>query len=93
MIDAACFPGSSGSPVFIFNEGGYRDKKGTMHLGASRLLLLGVLYAGPQYTVEGEIKIINMPVSQKPIAISTIPNNLGLVLKVERILELEELFK
>ena len=23
MIDAACFPGSSGSPVFIFNEGGY----------------------------------------------------------------------
>ena len=28
MIDAACFPGSSGSPVLIFNENGYKDKKG-----------------------------------------------------------------
>jgi len=93
LIDAACFPGSSGSPVFIFNEGGHRDKKGNMYIGASRVLLLGVLYAGPQHTVEGEIKIIDMPVSQKPIAISTVPNNLGLILKAERILELEGLFK
>lgn len=93
LIDAACFPGSSGSPVFIFNEGGYRDKNGNMYIGASRVLLLGVLYAGPQYTVEGEIKIIDVPVSQKPIVFSTVPNNLGLILKAERILELEELFK
>jgi len=55
--------------------------------------LLGVLYAGPQYTVEGEIKIIDVPVSQKAIVFSTVPNNLGLILKAERILELEELFK
>ncbi|MEA3313418.1 MAG: serine protease [Caldisericota bacterium] len=93
LIDAACFPGSSGSPVFIFNEGGYRDKNGNMYIGASRVLLLGVLYAGPQHTVEGEIKIIDVPVSQKPIVFSTVPNNLGLILKAERILELEELFK
>lgn len=93
LIDAACFPGSSGSPVFIFNEGGYRDKNGNMYIGVSRVLLLGVLYAGPQYTVEGEIKIIDVPVSQKPIVFSAVPNNLGLILKAERILELEELFK
>jgi len=37
MIDAACFPGSSGSPVFIFNEGSYRDKRGNMYMGASRV--------------------------------------------------------
>ncbi|AWK52158.1 serine protease [Clostridium beijerinckii] len=92
MIDAACFPGSSGSPVFILNEGGYRDKKGNMYMGKNRILLLGTLYAGPQHTAEGEVRIINVPTVQKPISISNIPNNLGLVIKSERIKELENLF-
>lgn len=93
MIDAACFPGSSGSPVFVFNEGGYRDKRGNMYMGASRVILLGTLYAGPQHTAEGDIQIINVPTAQRPIAISKIPNNLGLVIKAERIIELENLFR
>ena len=93
MIDAACFPGSSGSPVFIFNEGGYRDKRGNMYMGASRVILLGVLYAGPQHTARGDIQIVNVPTGQRPITISKIPNNLGLIIKAERILELENLFK
>lgn len=93
MIDAACFPGSSGSPVFIFNEGGYMDKRGTMFMGASRVILLGVLYAGPQHTAQGDIQIINVPTVDRPIAISRIPNNLGLIIKSERILELENLFR
>ena len=92
MIDAACFPGSSGSPVFVFNQGGYRDKKGNTYMGRSRLILLGALCAGPQHTATGEIKVINVPTSQKAISISSIPNNLGLVIKSERIKELEMLF-
>ncbi|MDF1612614.1 S1 family peptidase [Stygiobacter electus] len=92
MIDVACFPGSSGSPVFILNEGGYRDKKGNTYMGRSRVFLLGTLYAGPQHIATGEIKIINVPIAQKPIAISSIPNNLGLVIKSERIKELENLY-
>lgn len=92
MIDAACFPGSSGSPVFVFNEGGYTDKKGNTYMGRSRIILLGALYAGPQHTATGEIKVINVPTSQKAISISSIPNNLGLVIKSERIKELEMLF-
>jgi len=92
MIDAACFPGSSGSPVFIFNEGGYRDKRGNIFMGASRIILIGILYAGPQHTTEGEIIIVNVPTSQKPIALSNIPINLGIVIKSERIKELEEIF-
>ncbi|MGM9509713.1 S1 family peptidase [Larkinella sp. GY13] len=93
MIDAACFPGSSGSPVFIYNEGGYRDKRGNMYMGASRVILLGALYAGPQHTAQGDIQIVNVPTGQRPIALSRIPNNLGLVIKAERITELEQLFK
>lgn len=92
MIDAACFPGSSGSPVFLLNEGGYRDKKGNTYLGATRIYILGTLYAGPQHTATGEVKIINIPTTQKPVAVSSIPNNLGLIIKSSRIKELEDLF-
>lgn len=92
MIDAACFPGSSGSPVFILNENGYSDKSGNTYLGAKRILLMGTLYAGPQSIATGEIKIVDVPTSQKPIAISAIPNNLGLVIKSSRIKEIEGLF-
>lgn len=81
IIDAACFPGSSGSPVFLFNEGGYVDKQGSTNLGGTRIKLLGILYAGPQHTASGEIKIVNVPTSNKPIAITGIPNNIGIVIK------------
>ncbi len=92
LIDAACFPGSSGSPVFIFNDTGYKDKNGNVFFGNTRILLLGTLYAIYQHTTEGEVKIIEVPTQLKPIVSSNIPNNLGLVIKAERILELESLF-
>lgn len=81
MIDAACFPGSSGSPVFLYNPSNYIDKKGNINMGSLRIKLLGILYAGPQHTATGEIKVINVPTAQQPIAISRIPNNLGLIIK------------
>jgi hypothetical protein len=88
LIDAACFPGSSGSPVFLLNEGAYVTKSG-LNLGGGRLKLLGVLYAGPQHTVEGQIKIVTVPTVDKPVAFSTIPNNLGMVIRSSAIAELE----
>jgi hypothetical protein len=88
MIDAACFPGSSGSPVFILNEGVYRTKNTPLSAG-NRIIFLGVLYAGPQHNAKGEIEIVDVPTVQKQITISRIPNNLGLIIKSERILELE----
>ena len=53
VIDCACFPGSSGSPVLIFNQGGYTDAKGNTHMGATRVILMGVLFAGPQHVAQG----------------------------------------
>lgn len=91
MIDIAAFPGSSGSPVLIFNENGYSDRKGNTYMGTSRIILLGILFAGPQMTTTGEI--VMSPNLQRPISVSKIPNNLGLVIKSERILELEKLFE
>jgi hypothetical protein len=43
LVDAAVFPGSSGSPVFICNEGTYAEDNSLFFGG--RLLFIGVLYA------------------------------------------------
>jgi len=92
LIDAACFPGSSGSPVFLFNQGGYSTKSGGMTIGPSRIKLLGALYAGPQHTVSGEIKVIQVPTQNVPIPVSSIPNNLGMVIKAFQLDAFEEYF-
>ena len=84
MIDATCFPGSSGSAVFLANIGSYVDASGVLCAG-TRIALLGTLYAGPQHTATGEIKIIEVPTDTKPISVSTIPNNLGLVIHVSEL--------
>ena len=84
MIDAACFPGSSGSPVFLLNMGGYDTRQGYI-IGNTRLKLLGILYAGPQHTATGEVRIINVPTTQQVVSFSTIPNNLGLIIKAHKL--------
>lgn len=86
LIDAACFPGSSGSPVMILNQGGYTDKKGNLMWGTARVMLLGVLYAGPQHTAEGSISFAALPRAH-----TNIPNNLGLVIKSSRLMDFKAL--
>ncbi|MEG2077489.1 serine protease [Chryseobacterium sp.] len=88
LIDAACFPGSSGSPVFLLYEGAFTDRKGNL-LGGVKFHLLGTLYAGPQHTAKGEIVIT--PISKLPTIMTSVPNNLGFIIKSSRILELESL--
>ena len=82
LIDAACFPGSSGSPVMLFDIGAFQDRTG-MNVGSSRVKLLGVLYAGPQHTVEGEVMVVNVPTQQRAVSLAGIPNNLGICIKAE----------
>lgn len=91
VIDCACFPGSSGSPVLIFDQGGYMDARGNLNLGGSRIMLLGALFAGPQHVAEGEIQTINVSLLQVPISLSKIPNNLGFVIKAQKILDFKPL--
>ena len=87
LIDAACYPGSSGSPVLIVNQGSYRTREG-IAIG-SRALFLGVLYASPRYTIEGEITVVEIPTQNVPIAKSSIPSNLGHVIRASKILDFE----
>jgi len=92
LIDAACFPGSSGSPVFLANLGTYYDKKGNTVV-ATRIGLLGILYAGPQHTAQGDVHIVPVPTSQKAISVSSIPNNLGIVIQSSMLKDFEPLIK
>ena len=91
LIDAACYHGSSGSPVILLNNGSYTNKYGKTYLGASRVYLLGILSQGPLETIYGEIEVKDHPEMKSPIQAKVkIPTNLGLVIKSARILELEE---
>lgn len=84
----ACYPGSSGSPVFIVNQGAYVTPRG-ITVG-SRVYFLGILYGGPQFNAVGNVQFGNLP--NIPRAITSIPMNLGIMIKSERILEFEEFF-
>ena len=90
LTDIASFPGSSGSPVFLANIGGYVDNKGNTHMGTHRIRLLGVHYAGIMYTALGEIKIITAPTANIPVPVTQIPNNIGLAINSKEILGLEK---
>ncbi|MGX3065578.1 hypothetical protein [Ursidibacter arcticus] len=87
LIDAACFPGSSGSPVFLANLGSFTSKDGRL-MGGFRIALLGTLYAGPQHTAKGDI--IFSPIPQ---ALTSIPNNLGLVIRYDALNDFEPILK
>lgn len=93
LTDIASFPGSSGSPVFLANIGGYTDKKGNTYMGEHRIYLLGVHYAGAMHTTAGELRIITAPNGNTPIPVTQIPNNIGVAINSKEILELEKEFK
>jgi hypothetical protein len=86
LIDAACFPGSSGSPVLLYNNGAFRDGKSNSLKAGTRVKLLGILYAGPQHTTIGEIHEINS-FNKRNVSIAKMPNNLGIVIKSEVLLD------
>jgi len=63
-VDIACFPGSSGSPIVLYNAGMYASKTGATRVG-SRLNLIGILYAGPYWEEDIGIKIEKIPTQRR----------------------------
>lgn len=94
LIDAACFHGSSGSPVFLRKLG--LEKEGGdegLTIGIMpQYWFLGVLYAGPTEKIDGTIEIVDMPTNLKPIVHIESMTNLGYVVKADRVLELISIF-
>lgn len=89
LLDIACYPGSSGSPVFILNQGTYTTPNGVFV--GPRIYFLGVLYGGHEFNARGVLQFVNLP--NTPVPVTHIPINLGLMIKAERILEFETMIK
>jgi hypothetical protein len=90
LIDAAIFPGSSGSPVFLFNQGTWVLRSGATVAGGYRIQLLGVVYGVATHPTTGEIGIVPAP-TQRAVAVTPVPNNIGACVKAARILDFEPL--
>lgn len=91
VIDAACFPGSSGSPVLLLNDSGiYHDKTKKSNVVGHRLVLLGVLFEGPVWTAEGEIVIQEIPTNRISMTQTPVMINLGYYIKAKEVLQLAE---
>lgn len=91
VIDMACFPGSSGSPIFIVNENGYSDKRGNTYLGKSRIVFLGILFAGPTFNTQGEMQIIEIPTKQINVINVPLMVNLGYYIRANEINEFKSI--
>lgn len=88
LIDAAVYPGSSGSPVFHYQRLTVTPP-GKMPITVTNARLMGIAYKVYQHSVKGKVESVDIPVIETQVAKSMIPNHLGRVIKAERILELE----
>jgi hypothetical protein len=89
LIDAACYPGCSGSPVVLYEPG--LNIEGDDHIKVTgprgRLMLLGVVYGGFEDSVEGKVKVVPVPTRLETVVESRVPIHLGAVIKAERLLD------
>jgi hypothetical protein len=90
LIDIACFDGSSGSPVFLFYQGAFIGNGGNAEIG-SKAILLGILYAGFDKTVEGQF--VSTPIRKMKMPTIQMPLNLGVVIKSQRILDFRRIMQ
>lgn len=86
LIDASVFPGSSGSPVFLYYAGSYSDKTGGLYAG-SKAYFLGIVARVFQRTEEGEITVKDVPTSKIPVAEVKQMIDLGIVFNDAAVVE------
>ena len=86
LIDASVFPGSSGSPVFIYNTGSWFER-GTTVVGGSRLLLLGVVARVLSREEDGSLKFDNIPTEVELVVTTKERLDLGIVYKARTVVE------
>lgn len=91
LIDASVFGGSSGSPVFLFNQGIYAEKTGGTVIG-SRLYFLGVVAAVFYRTQRNQIVSVPIPTQVTPAVDQREMIDLGVVIKARTVVETIEAF-
>jgi hypothetical protein len=79
LIDIACLPGSSGSPVFFYSKKACSSPTGAVT--EKRLLLLGILFGAYQYDPAGSLVLKEAPTAPGPTPSMDVTANLGAVVK------------
>jgi hypothetical protein len=88
LIDASVFPGSSGSPVMVFDEGSYATRNG-IAMG-SRMILLGIIAEYLEVRETNLVEVVPVPTSVE-MRVGTSQNlSIGVVFKASTILETVE---
>ena len=85
LIDASVFGGSSGSPVFILNQGSF-SHRGGITVG-TRFYFIGVIAAVYFRNSVGEVRSVPIPSSNKIIVESREMIDLGIVFKASTVIE------
>jgi len=86
LIDASVFGGSSGSPVFIFDQGMFAVKGGGTTVG-SRLFFVGVVAAVFFRTSLNQIVAVPVPTQTLPMVEQQEMVDLGIVFKARTVVE------
>jgi hypothetical protein len=85
LVDIAAFPGCSGSPVLVLNDGVWIDSQGLKAGSTGRLLLLGVLTKSMTEDMDGKIVVKEIPCKLTECASTAIHIHLGLYIKAREL--------
>lgn len=85
LIDASVFPGSSGSPVLIVNQGSYIQDGGLIL--DNRVLFLGVVSRVVVRKEQGYIEFVDIPAAHRQVSITQQMIDLGVVYKASQVVE------
>ena len=86
LIDASVFPGSSGSPVFLYNSGSWSDR-GKALVAGNRVYLLGILASAFFRQSDGTLTFEKVPSTLQPTVTAQEMIDLGVVYKARTIVE------
>jgi hypothetical protein len=92
-LSTACYPGSSGSPIFLYSANGYTDRAGVSHVGARRVAFAGIACATHLHSVSGEIVKAPLLVADRLVAQSLIPNHVAVCIKATQLKPLLQLIR
>lgn len=88
LADISCYPGSSGSPILVLQEGISKNKYGNISIGTSKLKLLGINSGVFLNTITGDL-ITQKTDLIKPLL--SVPNNLAIIIKSEMLLDFDKI--
>lgn len=90
LIDAACFPGSSGSPVFL-HDLAMRVPGISGMIARDRVAFIGILSATKCLEASGRIVVVDIPTATRPISLTNVPAALGVVIRSSRLLDFKDI--